>query len=309
METQPLSDKEKFHLISLIRDKPTIWDSSHGLSWKNKHDEFNSLVDDMSKALKREFTVTSLRNSWRILNVCFRRERRKSDSKWKFLQEMAFLNNTNTQKQKRSLDEKPKRKKRAKKEMTEEPENNNKNEGFDLINSLIDLNEGNLTTDDSPSDLTMLDAEFGNNGGENNLINNDEDSGNEGLQIIEDAESAENVIEEQQPVNNNTNNDENTKNNNNDANKSVATAIIHETPNKTIDTTKTFTAIDTSTILEDTTEDDSLLLGKMVVCTHRILKSEGMDCEAIGLEKSVYELLINYKQMRAEYAKKIKGEK
>jgi len=39
--------------------------------------------------------------------------------------------------------------------------------------------------------------------------------------------------------------------------------------------------------LEDTTEDDSLLLGKMVVCTHRILKSEGMDCEAIGLEKSV----------------------
>ena len=56
METQPLSDKEKFYLISLIRDKPTIWDSSHGLSWKNKHDEFNSLVDDMSKAFKREFT-------------------------------------------------------------------------------------------------------------------------------------------------------------------------------------------------------------------------------------------------------------
>ncbi|CAK5106039.1 unnamed protein product [Meloidogyne enterolobii] len=226
---------------------------------------------------------------------------------------MAFLNNTNTQKHKRSLDEKPKRKKRAKKEMTEEPENNNKNEGFDLINSLIDLNEGNLTTDDSPSDLTMLDAEFGNNIGGENLVNNDEDSGNEGLQIIEDAESAENVIEEQQPVNNNTNNDENTKNNNNeDANKSVATAIIHETPNKTIDTTKTFTSINdttTTTILEDPTEDDSLLLGKMVVCTHRILKSEGMDCEAIGLEKSVYELLINYKQMRAEYAKKIKGEK
>ncbi|CAK5103399.1 unnamed protein product [Meloidogyne enterolobii] len=225
---------------------------------------------------------------------------------------MAFLNNTNTQKQKRSLDEKPKRKKRAKKEeMTEETENN-KNEGFDLINSLIDLNEGNLTTDDSPSDLTMLDAEFGNNGGENNLINNNEDSGNEGLQIIEDAESAENVIEEQQPVNN-TNNDENTKNSNNEDAKSIATAIIHETPNKTIDTAKTFTAINdtttTTTILEDTTEDDSLLLGKMVVCTHRILKSEGMDCEAIGLEKSVYDLLINYKQMRAEYAKKIKGEK
>uniref|UniRef100_A0A915MJ44 MADF domain-containing protein n=1 Tax=Meloidogyne javanica TaxID=6303 RepID=A0A915MJ44_MELJA len=254
METQPLSDKEKFHLISLIRDKPTIWDSSHGLSWKNKHDEFNSLVDDMSKAFQREFTVTSLRNSWRILNICFCRERRKPDSKWKFFQEMAFLNNTNTPKQK-SLDEKPKKRRRVKKEeMSEETENNNKNEGFDLINSLIDLNEGNLTTDDSPSDLTMLDAEFGNNGGENNL--NDEDSGNE-------------------------------------------------------DTTKVFTAINdtTSTILEDTTEDDSLLLGKMVVCTHRILKSEGMDCEAIGLEKSVYDLLINYKQMRAEYAKKIKGEK
>ena len=61
METQPLSDKEKFYLISLIRDKPTIWDSSHGLSWKNKHDEFNSLVDDMSKALKREFTGFSLK--------------------------------------------------------------------------------------------------------------------------------------------------------------------------------------------------------------------------------------------------------
>uniref|UniRef100_A0A915LJY6 Uncharacterized protein n=1 Tax=Meloidogyne javanica TaxID=6303 RepID=A0A915LJY6_MELJA len=179
--------------------------------------------------------------------------------------------------------------------MTEETENN-KNEGFDLINSLIDLNEGNLTTDDSPSDLTMLDAEFGNNGGEN-LINNEEDSGNEGLQIIEDAE---NLVEQQQPVNNDTNNGDT---------KSVATAIIHETPNKTTDTTKVFTAIDTSTILEDTTEDDSLLLGKMVVCTHRILKSEGMDCEAIGLEKSVYDLLINYKQMRAEYAKKIKGEK
>uniref|UniRef100_A0A914NVK6 Uncharacterized protein n=1 Tax=Meloidogyne incognita TaxID=6306 RepID=A0A914NVK6_MELIC len=195
-----------------------------------------------------------------------------------------------------------------KEEMSEETENNNKNEGFDLINSLIDLNEGNLTTDDSPSDLTMLDAEFGNNGGENNI--NDEDSGNEGLQIIQDAESAENLVEEQQSINN-TNNDDNTKNNNNDANKSVATAIIHETPNKTIDTTKTFTNINetNTTILEDTTEDDSLLLGKMVVCTHRILKSEGMDCEAIGLEKSVYDLLINYKQMRAEYAKKIKGEK
>uniref|UniRef100_A0A914KYE6 MADF domain-containing protein n=1 Tax=Meloidogyne incognita TaxID=6306 RepID=A0A914KYE6_MELIC len=308
METQPLSDKEKFYLISLIRDKPTIWDSSHGLSWKNKHDEFNSLVDDMSKAFKREFTVTSLRNSWRILNICFCRERRKPDSKWKFFQEMAFLNNTNTPKQK-SIDEKPKKRRRVKKEeMSEETENNNKNEGFDLINSLIDLNEGNLTTDDSPSDLTMLDAEFGNNGGENNI--NDEDSGNEGLQIIQDAESAENLVEEQQSINN-TNNGDNTKNNNNDANKSVATAIIHETPNKTIDTTKTFTNINetNTTILEDTTEDDSLLLGKMVVCTHRILKSEGMDCEAIGLEKSVYDLLINYKQMRAEYAKKIKGEK
>jgi len=92
---------------------------------------------------------------------------------------MAFLNNTNTPKQK-SIDEKPKKRRRVKKEeMSEETENNNKNEGFDLINSLIDLNEGNLTTDDSPSDLTMLDAEFGNNGGENNI--NDEDSGNEGF--------------------------------------------------------------------------------------------------------------------------------
>uniref|UniRef100_A0A1I8C2N2 MADF domain-containing protein n=1 Tax=Meloidogyne hapla TaxID=6305 RepID=A0A1I8C2N2_MELHA len=300
---QPLSTEEKFQLISLIRDKPAIWDAPQGGPRKSRQDEFNSVAEEMSKEYQRIFTAESIRSAWRVLNICFHRERRKAVSKWQYFQEMTFLSNTNnTPKQKRSIDGNPKKKKRVKKEDLTEENENNKNEGFDILKTLGDLNGGNLTTDENPSNLTIRDNEFGNNGGENNNnFNTDEDSGNEGLQIIEDIEAdktEETGKTEELPVNNND--DNNTK--------SVATAIIHETPNKTIDTAKTCI----TNILEDMNEDDSLLLGKMVVCTHRALKAEGMECEAVGLEKSILplfldELLINYKQMRAEAVKKTSG--
>lgn len=54
MDKGKISDQEKFHLISLIRNKPAIWDPSQGR--KNRIDEFYSIAEEMTKEYQREFS-------------------------------------------------------------------------------------------------------------------------------------------------------------------------------------------------------------------------------------------------------------
>lgn len=77
---------------------------------------------------------------------------------------MSFLSNTNNAQKRKVVNENTTKsgKKKVKKEELSIKENKNEEE-FGLLNPLVvNFNDGNLTTDENDSNLTMLDDEFEN---------------------------------------------------------------------------------------------------------------------------------------------------